>query len=164
MHKKVLIITIVFLVLVVTGCDTKSNIGSKILNSKKNMTCTKEITDEDGYTSTETIEITYNDSKVLKAKSTEITETDPNYIEIQLGFGKAFAEAFNEIDGIEVNYSKVDDNKIKLTMEIEYEKIKPEQIKDVLGDLYSEEDSFYKKSDYTIEEFKTENLNDYICE
>ena len=164
MKKKLLIITMVLSLFLITGCGSKSSSGGGILNSKKTMTCTKETVDEDGYKTTETMEVTYNSSKVLKVKSTNISETDPSFIEMQLNFGNAFAEKFSEINGIEVNYSRVDDNKLKLTMEVEYGKINPEQIKSVLGDLYSEEDSFYDKSDYTIEDFKAENLDGYTCE
>lgn len=164
MKKKLLIMTIVLSLFLVTGCGSKSSNGGGILNSKKTMTCTKETVDEDGYKTTETMKVTYNSSKVLKVKSTNISETDPSFLEFQLNFGSAFVEKFSEIDGIEASYSKVDDNKIKLTMEVEYGKINPEQIKSVLGDLYSEEDSFYDKSDYTIEDFKAENLDGYTCD
>lgn len=164
MKNKLLIMTMLFSLILITGCGSNSSNSGGILDSKKTMTCTKETVDEDGYKTTETMEVTYNSSKVLKVKSTNISETDPSFIEFQLNFGNAFAEKFSEIDGIDASYSKVDDNKIKMTMEVEYGKIKPEQIKSVLGDLYSEEDSFYDKSDYTIENFKAENLNGYTCE
>ena len=164
MKKKLLIMTMLLSLFMVTGCGSNSNSNNEIINSKQTMTCTKEMIDEDGYKTIETFNITYNSTKVLKVKSTSLSETDPSFIEFQLKFGNAFAEKFSEIDGIEVSYNKVDDNKIKLTMEVEYEKINPEQIKNILGDLYSEEDSFYDKNDYTIDDFKSENLDGYTCE
>lgn len=162
MKKKLLIIAMLFSVLLITGCGT-TNTGTGVLNSKKTMVCTKETVDEDGYKTTETMEVTYNSSKVLKVKSTSISETDPSFVELQLSFGNAFAEKFSEIDGLDASYSKVDNNKIKMIIEVDYGKIKPEQIKKALGDLYSEEDSFYNKTNYTIEDFKSENLDGYTC-
>lgn len=162
MKKKLLIIAMLFSLLLITGCGT-TNTGTRVLNSKKTMVCTKEVVDEDGYKTTETMEVIYNTSKVLKVKSTNISETDPSFVELQLSLGNAFAQKFSEIDGLDASYSKVDNNKIRMIIEVDYGKINPEQIKKALGDLYSEEDSFYNKTNYTIEDFKSENLDGYTC-
>ena len=164
MKNKLLVIALLLSLLLVTGCGSKSSGGGGLFNSNKTMTCTKESTDDEGYKVTDTMKVTYNSSKVLKVETTNISETDPTYIDLALSFGQLFAASFNEIDGIDVSYTKEGDNKLKVTTAVEYGKINLEQIKNVLGDLYSEEDSLYGKKDYTIDDFKAENLEGYTCE
>ena len=151
MKNKLLIITMLLSMFLITGCGSQK------------MTCTKETTDSDNYKTTEKMEITYDSEKVLKVKSTNISETDPSYVELQLSFGKLFIEKFNELDGIKSSIEKVGDNKVQMMMEVEYAKISLDKIKDVLGDSYSEDDGIYTKKTYTIDEFKKENLDGYTC-
>ena len=92
-------------------------------------------------------------------------ELDSEYIDFTLTFGQAFAEKFNEIEGISMKYEKDTAKTIKLTMSVDYDKINPEQIKTVLGDSYDEEDAIiYNSKDLTFEEFKKDNLEGYTCD
>lgn len=152
-------------VFMLTGCFSKTqSSGNKVITGKRTMTCTKEEIDDDGYKSNETIVVTYNSTKVLKASATNITETDPEYIELQLNFGNEFAKKINSVDGMEMKYEKFEDNKIKATWEIDYERIDPEQLKEELGDWLDEgSEELYSSKNMTIEEFKEENMEGYTC-
>ena len=171
MKKKIFaLLFAILLCVVLVGCGNSnnkengsSNSGGGLFNSNKTMTCTKETVDDDGYKTNETVKITYNSSKVISVNTTNISETDPEYIDLAYGFGVAFASKFSELDGIKVKYTKVDDNKLKMTMDIEYDKINPEQIKEALGDAYNEEESMYAKKEYTIDDLKKDSLKDYDC-
>ena len=170
MNKKVLLSLLILFScsFLLTGCgsnsDSNSTKSNGVLNLKKTMTCTKEEVDDDGLKTTDTMKITYNSKKVLKIKSTSISESEPEYIDMQLNFGNAFAEKFSELDGIDVKYEKTDNNEIKLTMNVDYNKINPEQIKEKLGDSYDETSgNIYSSTNYTIDKFKEENLDGYTC-
>ena len=69
MKKKLLFgLFVVLLCFVLVGCGKSENGGSSgggLLNPNKTMTCTKEEVDEDGYKTTETVDVTYNSKKVL---------------------------------------------------------------------------------------------------
>lgn len=165
------LLSILLLVLVVTGCNGESSNsnGDSSENDlslmKKTMACTKEEIDEDGYKTNETVVITYNKTKVLKVKSTNITETDPEFIDFTLGFTRIFIEKFNEVEGIDAVYKKVDDNKLQLNMEIDYNRIDLEQMEKVLSELGdADEKSFYSSKDVTIEQFQEDYLEDYNCD
>ena len=148
-----------------TGCD-KDNANTSnggILSTKKTLVCSKENTDEEGYKTLENMEVVYKGTKVLSVKSTSTSETDPSIINFTLNIGKAMADKFSEIDGIYMNYEKVENNKIKITTEVDYKKIDINQMKEKLGSLFSEEDSLYSKNDITIDEFKANNLEGYTC-
>ena len=127
------------------------------------MNCTKESVDEDGYKTSETMNITYNSTKVLRVRSTNISETDPAYIDFGLSIVSGLATKLSELEGMNVEYTKEGDNKLKMVMDVDFTKIDPAQIKEVFGELYNEEDSFYNKKDYSIEQFKKENLSGYTC-
>ncbi len=162
MKKIILVITLVLSIFLITGCGAKSGNGGGIFNPNKNMTCTKESVDEDGYKTTETMDITYNSNRVLRVKSTNISETDPTYIDFAYSFGSAIAAKFNEIEGMTFEYVKEGDNKLKMVMDVDFEKINPDQMKELLGDSF-DENSFYSRKNVNIEEFKKENLSEYTC-
>lgn len=145
------------LAFVLTGCG--------IYSKEKILTCTKEETDDDGYKIVDTMEVTYNKSRVLKLKATNITETDPDYIDFSFEFGQAFAEKFNQIKGIKMEYQKIDNNKLQLVMDVNYNELELEQMKELFGDAYDEnsEKNLYRSKDFTIDEFKEENLEGYTC-
>lgn len=165
MEKKYLFVVFI-MAFILTGCRTKSEteVGGGLFSSTKTMDCTKVETDEDNYKTTDTTIITYNNSKVLKIKTTVVSEIDPSYSEFSLNIGKAFAETFNKIDGMKMEYEKVDDNKIQSVMEVDFDKIDPDKIKEVLGDLYDEDSgNIYSTKNITIDEFKKQSLEGYTC-
>lgn len=153
-----LVIAFVFIFLI-TGCG-KENIG---LSKEKTITCTKTTTDEDGYKTEDKMEITYKDSKITKVKDTNVSETDPEMIDFTYTLMTGFAETFNKINGLNVTYTKEGNNKIKFVMNVDYSNLNVESIKENLGELYNEEESFYGDSDITIDEFKEKYLQEYTC-
>lgn len=167
MKKKFLVVLLMFLVMFVVGCGKTTNSdkpGKKgLFDTKKTMTCVKEETDEDGLKTKSTMKITYNSKKVYKVDSIVESDLDPDYGALQESLISSFIQTFNNIDGISAKSSS-NNGKITLEMDIDYDKINVEQIKEVLGDLYDEEDSIYDKKDYTIEEFKADNLEGYTCD
>ena len=127
------------------------------------MICTKEATDEEGYKTTENVEVIYNSNKVLEVTSTNISETNSNYIDIALGFSNVFITAFNNIEGIKATVEKIGNNKIKTEMKIEYEKLDVEKIKNNFS-LTNDNEGLYSSVNYTIDQFKEKNLNGYSCQ
>ncbi len=165
MKKKIILFLVVLsALLLVTGCDKKELSGGGLFSSNKTLTCHKEETDEDGYKTTDSIVVTYNNKKVLKVKNTNIMETDPAYIDFSLAIGNGLAKALNQVKGIKMVYEKVENNKIRFVLEIDYEKIDLEEIKNALGDLYSDGDNLYTAKDFTIDDFRSQNLQGYTCE
>ena len=166
MKKKLLAIVLFILVLFSVGCGKTSNNGKSkngILNSKKTMTCYKE-TVEDGIKTSETAVITYTSKEVLSVKSTSVSSLDPTYAELQATILDAYIKELDGLDGISASFARDESNQTTMVLDVEFKKINPEQIKEKLGDLYSEEDSYLFKTDYTIEEFKAENLEGYTCD
>lgn len=163
--KNKYIIIILSVLLITSGCSGKDDTGTKksIFSSNKILECVKTEVDEEGFESVETMLVTYNKSKVLSMKSTNVIETDPEYLEMQLSFGIAFTEAFNAIDGMRFTYEKINESTYKVITEIDYSKINIDQIREKLGVLYDENEGIYSKDSFTIDEFKEENLSDYTC-
>lgn len=162
--KTILFLVILSVLLLVTGCDKKESSGGGLFSSTKTLNCHKEEMDEDGYKTTDSIVVTYNSKKVLKVKNTNIMETDPAYIDFSLAIGNGLAKALNQVKGIKMVYEKIENNKIKFVLEVDYEKIDLEEIKKALGDLYSEDDNLYTAKDFTIDDFRGKNLQGYTCE
>lgn len=162
MKKRLMLFFGVFIIgLLVTGCGNKE--GGIFGGNSGTKTCTKTSVDEDGYNTTDTMIITYKNDKVTIVEDTNISEMDPKYIDFTFSFGTSFAEKLNEVDGFNVEYSKEENNKIKLYMKVDFNKINENNIKDKLGELYSEDDPFYVKKDITVDDFIAENLYDYKC-
>ena len=149
--KKLFSIFAIFVVILVSGCS-----GTKTLK------CSKEMTDDEGYKTTETIEVKYNDKKVLAINQSTLSETDPSYVDLSLGFMSMFTEMFEGVDGIKVEVSKVKDNAIKTSINIDYTKLDIEKLKENFGDAEME-DEMYTSKDITIEDLKEEKLKDYNC-
>ena len=162
--KAILFLVILSALLLVTGCDKKESSGGGLFSGNKTLTCHKEETDEEGFKTTDSIVVTYNSKKVLKVKNTNIMETDPSFIDFSLAIGNGLAKALNQVKGIKMVYEKIENNKIKFVLEVDYEKIDLEEIKKALGDLYSEDDNLYTAKDFTIDDFRGKNLQGYTCE
>ena len=169
MTKKVLLCLLMgILSITLVGCGDSSGTDTLInnpLSSTKEITCTRESKDEDGYKTTDTMLITTKGKKKKKVTSTSVTETDPEYVDFTVSFGEAFAETFNKIEGMEMSYTKEGTNSVKMTLSVDYEKLDPTQIKDTLGELYDEDDSsLYNSKDLSFEEFEKESLEGYTCD
>ena len=120
------------------------------------------MTDDEGYKTTETIEVKYNDKKVLAINQSTLSETDPSYVDLSLGFMSMFTEMFEGVDGIKVEVNKVKDNTIKTSINIDYTKLDIEKLKENFGDAEIDEE-MYTSKDITIEDLKEEKLKDYNC-
>ena len=149
--KKLLSILVIFTIVLVTGCS-----------NTKTLTCTKELTDEDGYKTTTEMTITYNKEKVLTVDEKTASETDPEYVDFTYGFMNLFTAVFTNVDGIEVNVSK-ENNIIKTSMNIDYEKLDVHKIEENLSSMDIGHDDIYSTNDITFEEFKAKNLKGYTC-
>lgn len=147
------------LTLAITSCSKPSNFQNP---KEEILTCAKTETDEDGYNTTDTMVIISKNGKVTKATETTISEMDKNMIDITLSFGEEFTKEFNEIVGMDATYSKESDNSIKYVITIDYTKLDVKKLKENFKNDFNE-NSFYSAKDKTIEEFKKENLSDYVC-
>ena len=116
-----LLLVLVALVLT-TGC------GNKV------MTCTMKETDDDGYTAESTRKITSKNDEVVKIVETTIAEADEETIDSIISFSEAALKTFNEIEGMEVKFEKVNSTKYKQTMSIDYDKINLDDLGELFGD------------------------------
>ena len=85
-----------------------------------------------------------------------------SFIPPTISFGETFSSAFNEIDGMDMKYSKESETSIKLTMSVDFAKLDMDKLKEAFGSDLTDE-SFYSAKDKTVEEFKNENLEGYTC-
>ena len=161
--KKTLFAIFLSLLLVVSLTACKSNGGSSL--KKQTLICTKETKDSNGKKSSQKVVATYVNSKIDTVNSEIVTETDPKYIDVVISASSTIVDKLNSIDGLTVKYSKASKNEIKITMNMDYNKLDPKQIKETLGSLYSEEDSgLYNLKDVTISDLKKEmKKNGYSC-
>ena len=158
MKKGFKLFSILTLIIMLSACGSNGS----ILSNEKTLTCTNVTTDEDGYKTDDEMKVTYKDDKVVKVVETNISETDPDILDFTYSITSALAEKFNKVDGMNIVYSKVDNNKIKFVLSVDYSKLNVDTIKETFGEIY-DENSFYNNKDMTIEEFKKENLKDYTC-
>ena len=170
MKKRIGIVLVLVVALLVTGCESKTNSGGSkkggILNNNKTMTCTYEETDSNGYKTSEKMVITYNSKKVIKVFQTTTTEMDAMVTDFAISAGNDVAKAFDNVDGITLKYSQVSTNTVKAEMEVVFDELKEEQIKQVIVDLYGENadtDNLFDQKEISIEDFKKENLEGYTC-
>lgn len=140
-----------------------TSVDLQVSNKTKTLTCTKTETDEDGYKTNDTMEITYKNNKLLKVKEINESETASNMINLIYNFGTIFAKAFNTIDGLNAEYTKEDNNVIKFIIEVDYTKLDVVKLKEALGDMYNEEaNTIYSTNDITLDEFKSKSLDIYL--
>lgn len=149
--KKIAIVSVLILVLLITGCEGKI----------KTLTCTKESVEDNLKTSEEML-VSYKNNKVFKITQTTIEEMDPDLIDTTISFGENFASTLNQVDGFEVNYSKESNNSVKYQITMDYSKMDMNKLKELFGDDWNEED-YIKAKDQDIEEFKKERLEGYTC-
>ena len=149
--KKIVIVSVLILVLLITGCEGKI----------KTLTCTKESVEDNLKTSEEML-VSYKNNKVFKITQTTIEEMDPDLIDTTISFGENFASTLNQVDGFEVNYSKENNNSVKYQITMDYSKMDMNKLKELFGDDWNEED-YIKAKDQDIEEFKKERLEGYSC-
>ena len=147
--KSLRVFLLVGLAILATGCG------------EKKLTCTKTDT-EDGKEVKTTIVVKAKDDKISYMKQTAMNEMDSASLDTSIQAGELISEQFKGIDGMSMEYKKVDDTHLEMTMEIDYAKIKVEQLREKLGDTFDEED-FLKEKDMTLDQFKEENLDGFEC-
>lgn len=166
MKKCVMGIVGLLILLSVTGCGNFGTFNSDKVETKDEnsgtLKCTKVET-EDGKNIDDTMVVTYKDNKVTKVENTNVTEMDASMVDLTVSFGTAFASKLNELNGFNVNYSKIDDTKVKYVITVNFEELDVEQLKSTFGEDFDEE-SFYSSKDVSLDNFKENNLSDYTCE
>lgn len=149
-----------------TGCNSNSNENkneSKTDSSTGKLTCTRTENDEDGYETSYEMVVNYKNDKVTVVEETSIAKMDKDVLEMSYSFTSLFAEAFNNIEGMDVTYSKEGEDTLKSTVKVDYSKVDVNQIKEVLGNSFDDTDAFYKNTNTSLEDFKKENLTNYTC-
>ena len=149
--KKLFSILAIFVVILAAGCS-----------NTKTLKCNKETTDDDGYKTTETMNIKYNDQRVLSINQTSISEVDPEYIDLSIGFLSMYKQVFDGVDGVKFEINKIKDNTVKMAIDIDYVKLDVEKIKENFGEEEMDDDMFTSKN-ITIESLKADKLNGYNC-
>ena len=126
------------------------------------LTCTKTYL-EDGNQIHDTMVVTYKNNKVTNVENTNITAyADKSLADMTVSFGQLFAVALNEVDGFNVSYSKENDNSVKYIMNVNYDELNIDSLKEKFGDEF-DEDEFFASKNISIDDFKSKNLNDYTC-
>lgn len=163
MKKKLILVAFIGLFLL-AGCgvdETKTNQGT---SNGGTLSCTKIEYDEDGYKITDTMVVKYKKNIVTNISETNVSEMDTNIIDISLSFGNLFAEALNKIDGINIKYTKLDENQLQFTIDVDYSKVELEQVKEAFGDAYDDSQATMYTKNVTLDTFKADILSDYTCE
>lgn len=153
MFKRGLLVVMgVLCLFAVTGCG----------NNSGSLSCEKVTTDEEGYKTTDTINVTYENNKVTKVENINLSEMDPAAVDMTISFANLFTSALNEVNGMNVEYSKENDSTVKYIMTVDYKELDIDALKEAFGEDFDEE-SFYSSKNITIDEFKEKNLTDYTC-
>lgn len=161
--KKKMLIGIIFCLILLTGCGTSESNSSKDI-SKGTLNCTKTEYDDDGYKITDTMVVKYKNNIVTSVSETNIAEVNPDYIDMTLSFGNLFAEKLSEIDGINIKYTKTNDKTLQFTIDVDYSKVELDKIKQTLGDAYDEKQASMYTKNVSLNTFKNDILSDYTCE
>ena len=162
--KKILSIAIITLAcLSLVACGNNSSTAK---NSKRGtLTCSKTEYDEDGYETKEVMVVNYNNNKVTTIEDTSTIKIDSSSMSFSLTIGQALAEGLSKADGIEMTYTKIDDETVQSVLKVDYSKVNKENLKEVLGDLYDDsEETIYTTNKVTLDEFKADMLSDFTCE
>ena len=138
-------------------------LGLVITPHSSKVVCKRSEKNDDGYLKESTVEVTLKSNKVTKIQLINVEEMDSSDVELSLTARESVADEFNDIEGIHLQYSKVNDNKIKADMIIDYEKINFTQAKDKLSYDESDGDTFYSR-EYTYDEMKNSLLDGYTCD
>lgn len=151
MKKNVILMFVIGVMLFTTGCEKTNTLN-----------CTKTETDEEGYKITETMVVTAKNDKISKVEQTSIQEMEKDLVDSTISLGQTFSSTFNEIDGMNMTYSKESETSIKMTISVDFSKLDVNKLKEKFGSDFTD-DSFYSSNNKSLEEFKNENLEGYTC-
>ena len=131
-----LIASIAILIWAVTGMNTDI---FDFISKEKTTTCTRQYIDtETGNEITDIMKITYK-KDVLNVENINTTiYKDATTAEMSYQFSKLFLGIFNGIDGMNVSYTKNNENTVSYTLTIDYQQLDEEQLKTL------SEDELYK--------------------
>lgn len=150
--KKYLIILFSLGIFFITGCESSSG----------TLTCTKTEISEEGYSTQNTMVVTYTNKIVNKVEQTSIEEMDADFVDTSIYFSRLLAESLNEVNGYNITFTKESDTSVKIVTTIDYTELDEEKIKETLGSSYKE-NSLYAVSNITINDFKETQLDGYSC-
>lgn len=145
--KNIKSLLVISCLLLLTGCGSNT------------MTCTQTTTDSDGYVTSETMNINYDNNYVTSIEQIIKMEMDADYIDISYNFTSLVVESFNEINGLELSYEKISDSILQSTLNIDYTKIDIESLNVLFDDMDNE---FYKPN-VSIDQFTEKHLDGYSC-
>lgn len=162
MKKNILSVLIIILTIgVLTGCSDKESYF-KQSNKEKEITCTLNKTNEDGFEEKNTMLIKTKDNNVISVEETTLEQMDEDSLDMSYGFASMVAISLNEVDGYTVSFEKVGKDTLKSYYKIEYDKLNLEQLKEVT-DGNSDNDDLLNSVNMTYDEFKEKNLKEYEC-
>jgi uncharacterized lipoprotein YehR (DUF1307 family) len=165
MKKILIVISSILLVLLISGCDNEENTNSVTTTTttylKSPLTCTRTITNDEGYKTTESYVITF-DKYITSITFTSIMSVNSMDVDPFIAMYQDLETKYNSIPGITVNFSKDGDNGIKEVMSVDYTKLDTSKMSDILGQYY-DANAFYTMKNMTITDFKKNNLTSYTC-
>lgn len=162
MKKKLILVAFIGLFLL-AGCGTNETKTDKSTSNSGTLNCTKTEYDEDGYKTTDTMVIKYKKNIVTNVSETNVSEMDSDVIDTSFAFGNLFAEALNKLDGMAVKYTKLNNNELEFTIDVDYSKIDLEKVKETFGDAYDESQASMYTKDVSLDTFKADILDGYTC-
>ena len=148
--KKIYILLIPIFILILTGCG-----------KNKTLVCTRDNETTNNVLIRSTVNVEYTDEKLVNFKLetiTDLSKTDllnDEFVESIIKSSSETTKKLSNIEGIDTKYEKVDVG-VKYTLEVDYDELKEEDIKDLDQTLY--------KKDMKIEDLKEGYLKDWTCE
>lgn len=145
--KKIYILLFgILLCLLLSGCDS----NTKTLECSKNTTNIK----------TKYI-IKYNDTRVLKSTSETTEYYDSSMYDLIYSVTESTSTVYSSIEGIEYSVQKGSNYSIKSKIVVDYTNFDLDAFKDLFGD---ESEYIYSSNNISIDDFRENVLNGFICE
>lgn len=168
--KKIIVVLLLggILLFSVSACSKDNDNLLKSKSKNGTLVCTRKTIDEDNYATNETMSVTYKNNIVKKVENKFDIEMDPEYIDFTIGFAQLFFTSFNEIEGIEATIEKKENSILQL-FKVDYDNLDLKALEELMKDLSEDgnsDDSYISKiknKNLTLDEFKSDNLNDYEC-
>ena len=147
--KRIYMLLIPIFIIILTGCG-----------KTKTLVCTRDNETTNNVLIRSTVNVDYTDEKLVSFKLetiTDLSKTDllnDEFVESIIKSSSETTKKLGNIDGIDTKYEKVDVG-VKYTLQIYYDKLSEEDIKDLDQTLY--------KKDMKIEDLKNGYLKEWTC-
>ena len=143
--------------------NNTSNSKSSWLKGEKTTTCTKNINDNDTGSVTESTYkiISKKDIVTLFSNEELVRYNSTSSVKITKNLISSLILSFNNIEGIEAEFTDIDDYSYKTTIKVDYTKLDFEKIKTIYDNSINENTNIYKNN-ITINDF-IDSLKDYNC-